>query len=308
MKKSNKLLISTILLALLVTGCVKPVQNTGTTSTPTYDNTSASVYSDGPIVYEDPATASTNNSIIYGDLPSDETVISTGTSYDPGVVVNPATTSGNGAYGNPYGSSSTTTYPDPYTSGNVGTTSSTSTSTYSGGGGIHLQVAALKDTYSAETFKSGLSLDPKYSAYVQQSGGMSKVIVTGFSSTSEAYQLRDRQFPGAFLVSGSSSSVVQPAYTPTTTSNDYTINNPYATSATTVTGSGIGVQIGAFSSQAKAQSVADNNVGQYPAIVKQGLSQGKTVYKVILTGFASQSAAKSAIASGQIPNGFVTNY
>lgn len=312
MRYSNGLIISTAALALMFSGCVKPtdqVTTTGTTTTTdgtvVYENGTGgtyqptTVYEDGtPIVYEDPATTS-------GTYTTDGTEISTG-GYS--TTTTGAYDTAGGAYGTPTTTTSTGTYTDPYAStGSSGTYTPTTVtytddtpyvggSTAAVGGGIQLQVAALKNYASAEEFKNSLSLDPKYSAYVQQ-GSMNRVIVTGFSSRSEALALRDRQFPGGFIVSGSA---------PATTSSTY--NTGYAGSVGS-TSSGVGVQVGAFSTQSAAQAAAESaSMGRYTPVVKQATVGGRTIYKAILLGFSSRSDARNAIATGQFGSAFVTTY
>jgi cell division septation protein DedD len=135
---------------------------------------------------------------------------------------------------------------------------------------------------------------------------MNKVIVKGFSTRAEAKALAARQFPGAFIVAGSSSSGGS-SYTPPPTS--YT---PQPSYTPPVGGgnsnSGIGVQIGAFSSKAKAREAAQSAAaGRYTAIVKTVNVRGKTLYKAILLGFNSRQEAKSAIASGEFGSAFVVS-
>ncbi len=229
---------------------------------------------------------------------------------------------------NTYGTA-TTNYPDPYANGNTNTntnvssapvysdpyaTTSSQSSTISNypvttpsasatGGGIHLQVAALKDYYSAQEYKNRLSLAPGQSAYIKR-GAMNKVIVKGISSVSEANRLKESRFPGAFIVQGGTSGgytpPVQPNYS--TSGGSYSVNNPYGVSSSSSTGSsGFGVQVGAFGSRGKADAVASNQSARYPAKVKK---IGR-YYKVILTGFSSRSAAKAY--AGRV-NGFVVSY
>ena len=280
MKYSNTL-VATIAVAFLATGCVKPTEPAQPQNPVVYDN-SQPTYEDGtPIVYENTTTAPSG--VIYSELPADGTVITTptgGTSTE--------------VYTNPYETGGATSYPDPYANGGATTyPAATSypapvTAAVGQGGGIHLQIAALKDYYAAEEFKNTLSLAPGQSAYVQR-GPMNKVIVTGISSMQEANQLKETRFPGAFIVQGSGGGYTPPV-TPAYDTGAYTTNDPYGTpSAAPVGNTGIGVQIGAFSTNSKAQSVADANRGQYSPIVKKigGL------YKVILTGFPNRSAAKA---------------
>ena len=353
MKYSNGLVISTIALALITTGCVKkadtapavydnpqPVYDSSqvmydtaqpTTTTTTYETAA-------PIVYEESVNPS---GVTYSEAPIDNTVVTTGTAYgevvDTGIsygqpVSSPvvAVNTGNSAYSNPYGSTSET-YSNPYGSEGVVSdypepvtnTYNTSPAPQSAGGGIHLQIAALKNYYAAEEFKNSLSLDPKYSAYIKR-GAINKVIITGIGSIAEVNRLKERRFPGSFVVSGgssysssSSSSYSSPSSSSSSSAysgGGYTDNNPYgnpssygSSSSSSSSNSGVGVQIGAFSNRAKAQSVANASAGRYKAIVSKGISQGRTIYRVVLTGFSSRAAAKRALASGQIQNGFVTS-
>lgn len=280
---------------LLLTGCVKPIQDTQTvyndTPQPTvYNGTTQQgiVYETAPpIVYE-----SAPSGTVYQDVQTDGTVIT------------------------PIGQSSggfNTTYPDPYANGgNGGTVYSdpysnqapitdypmqsypTSTPTVSNqSAGIHLQIAALKEYRAAEDYKNRLSLPGGLSAYVQRAGAMNKVIVSGIPSLAEANRLKETRFPGAFVVHGASSGgytpPVQPNYDTSSGGGIYTINNPYGSTPSSSGNSGIGVQVGAFGTYGKAQAVANSQSGQYPATVKK---IGK-YYKVILTGFSSRSAAKA---------------
>ena len=264
-----------------------------------------------------------------------QTVYSEGSTYNNGVQQGTGTiaTTTQPTYGstntydtNTYGTA-TTNYPDPYANGNANTssapvyndpyaTTSSSQSTISNypvttpsasagattGGGIHLQVAALKDYYSAQEYKNRLSLAPAQSAYIKR-GAMNKVIVTGISSVSEANRLKESRFPGAFIVQGGTSGgytpPVQPNYS--TSGGSYSVNNPYGVSSSTSGSSGFGVQVGAFGSRGKADAVASNQSAKYPAKVKK---IGR-YYKVILTGFSSRSAAKAY--AGRV-NGFVVSY
>jgi len=326
MKKSN-ILLATSTVALLATGCVKPAQDNNQAI---YGEAAQATYTEGTQqagVYQ-PASTSTiyqpsSAGVIYEEPQPDTTVITTGTAVQEtigGVTTYPSTQTT--TYPDTYGSATTTatpTYPDPYA--NVGgTTAPVYTDTYttpavtnypattssSAGqsGGIQLQIAALKDYYSAEDYKNRLTLAPGLSAYIKR-GAMNKVIVTGISSVSEANRLKESRFPGAFIVSGGTSGGYTPAVQPNY-STTYSVNNPYGTSsstyATTSGNSGIGVQIGAFGSRSKAQSVANSQSGQYPATVKK---VGR-LYKVILTGFSSRSAAKSH--AGRVGGFVVSTY
>lgn len=299
MKNFNILLASVAL--LFVTGCVKPTQEPQAI----YNDPTQPVYNDPtqPIVYEGTATTAP-----------------AGTVYEE---YNPNTTTGT-TIGQPI------TYPDPYATGNTGTTTTSypdpygsqpaisdypattypattyptatyPTTTTAQGGGIHLQVAALKDYYTAEDYKNRLSLEPGLSAYVVR-GAMNKVIVSGIPSVTEANRLKETRFPGAFIVKGGSSTgYTPPVSDPYGSTGTYTQDSPYGAPSASMGGSGIGVQIGAFGSQGKAQSVANSQSGQYPAVVKR---IGK-YWKVILTGFSSRSAAK---AYASRVGGFVVNY
>jgi len=310
----------------------------------TYEESAPIVYSDpttsdSNVIYDDTTTTTvtTNNSVGYGTSTGDNTIIATD-HYQPTVSSTTTSTStGSGAYGaygtpigggeiynsvdDPYTSTGTDSYSsnnsynstnrnsyshnDPYSSiNNYHTNNSYSTnSSYSyGGGGIELQVAAFSNYYSAQEFKNNLSLDPKYSAYIKK-GAMNKVIIKGFSSRAEAKALAARQFPGAFIVSGSSSSYSStPSYS--SSSSSYSTHSSYSSLAHTA--SGIGIQVGAFSSKSKARSVAQAKAGgKYTAIVKTATVRGRTIYKAIILGFSSRAEAKRAIASGRFGDAFV---
>ena len=282
--KYNKTFVATVAVALLATGCVKPQQQNDQV---VYDNSQPVYEEAAPIVYDSTGASSAPSGVVYSEVPADNTVITT-----PGTPV----TGTQPVYTNPYETAPATQYPDPYANGGATTSypAATPAPTYPvttsapQGGGIHLQIAALKDYYAAEEFKNSLSLEPGLSAYVQR-GPMNKVIVTGIPSVAEANRLKETRFPGAFIVQGGSMGGYTPAPTPSPyDTGAYTTNDPYGVPAATGN-SGVGVQIGAFSSRSKAQSVADSQGGQYPAVVKKvgGL------YKVILTGFSSRSAAKA---------------
>ncbi len=309
MIKYTKILFATIAIALLATGCVKPVQQIqpqAQSTQPVYTTPQQPVYEEAaPIVYEDPNAVTTSNSgVDYNQIPTDNTVITTqGTSYPPQQPVGtsyPQPTTPQPTYTNPYETGGASSYPDPYANATSqpATTNypapSASTPVRQGGGGIHLQVAAFKDYYAAEQFKSSLSLAPGQSAYIQR-GPMNKVIITGISSVAEANQLKNSRFPGAFIVQGGSMSggggyTPEPSYN--TGGGAYTVNDPYGVPSSSGGYSsvgGIGVQVGAFSSRAKAQEVADMHHGKHPAVVKK---IGR-YYKVILTGFSSRSSARA---------------
>lgn len=307
MKYTNGLAFSTIALAILTTGCVKKPetggqvvydnsQAQGVYDTSTYDTSTqtGTTYDPNTITYDN--TAITTSGAIYTGEVTDNTQITTTDAYGQPVAsvgdisYGQPVASNNGAFNDPYASSNN--FPDPYAGGYQSSNdnySSSANNNTGGSGGIHLQIAALGDFYAAEEFKNSLSLDPKYSAYVKK-GTPNKVIVTGISSVSEANRLKESRFPGAFIVSGGSS------YSSSFYGNDsgYTINNSYANSGST---NGIGVQIGAFSSHSKAQGAAESASSKYSPFVKTVNSNGKTLYKAILTGFASESAARSFIAN-----------
>jgi cell division septation protein DedD len=190
----------------------------------------------------------------------------------------------------------------------------------SSSGGIELQVAAFKDYYSAKEFKNNLSIPPKYSAYIKK-GAMNKVIIKGFSSRAEAKALASREFPGAFIVSGSSSSSSYHSYNSPSSYSSHRNNNSYHLNYTTNTSYSspsysnssytkgkIGIQVGAFSSKSKARSIAKSKAGgKYTAIVKKATVRGRTVYKAIIVGFSSRREAKRAIASGRFGDAFVVS-
>ena len=315
MKYTNTLL-STAAVALLATGCVKPTEDKNPV---VYDNSQPVYEEPTQVIYED--VGASQSGVIYTDAPVDNTVITTNGTYTQptsngtytqatnGTYTQPAAV-GTPVYTNPYETSApTTSYPDPYANGGAATSYPAqssypaTTSAPAQGGGIHLQIAALKDYYAAEQFKNTLTLAPGQSAYIQR-GAMNKVIVTGISSMQEANELKERRFPGAFIVQGSSTGGYTPPVSPAyDTGSDYTVNNSYGSSSSShaATGSGVGVQVGAFSRRSQAESAADSKGGSHPAIVKK---IGK-YYKVILTGFSSRSAARSYASK---VGGFVVNY
>ncbi len=342
MKFNNHLLMSTVALALMATGCVKKQDNV--TASGTYDTSGATTIYDttnttgtagsnyetaGTLIYD------TGSGVVDGvnssEVVPDNTVITTGSDVNYGtgeIIDNYSDSQSSGAFStnsstNGSGNSSNYSYGGysgtDYSSTISGSTSSQS-SPSSQSGGIHLQVAALKDYYAAEEFKNSLSLDSKYSVYIQR-GALNKVIISGISSVNEANMLKERRFPGAFIVRNSGASSSSSSYDSSSNydnnnndNNSYTDNNVYGSSyssstsnssSSAVSGS-VGVQIGAFSNRGKAQSVANANSGRYKAVVQRGTSRGKTVYRVILTGFSSRSDAKRALSSGRISNGFVT--
>ncbi|MCK4441574.1 MAG: SPOR domain-containing protein, partial [Sulfurovaceae bacterium] len=207
---------------------------------------------------------------------------------------------------NPYSTTSSNTHSNTH-SYHTNTNYNISNRYSSSGSGIQLQVAALSSYYAAKEFKNNLSIDPKYSAYIKK-GKMNKVIIKGFSSRAEAKALATRQFPGAFIVSGSSSSSSSYSSTPSySRSSSHSSNNSHSSSSTN-SASGIGIQVGAFSSKNKARSVAKSKAGgKYTAIVKTAKVHGRTIYKAIILGFSSRAAAKKAIASGRFGSAFVVN-
>ncbi len=320
-----------------------PSINTGGTTT--YEPAITNIETAPPLVY-DTTSGAINNATTggYSEVVPDNTVITTTSgSSNSGEIVdnyNDAYSSGafstnrrgGGGNSSTYNSSNNaySGYGETTDYSSTGTNSSYShsnaTPTASVGGGIHLQIAALKDYYAAQEFKNSLSLDPKYSAYIKR-GPINKVIISGISSVAEANRLKERRFPGAFIVRNSGGGSASPSsYSPTPTptysdssrrssssssySGGYSDNSAYggytASSSSSASSGSIGVQIGAFSSRSKAQTVANANSGHYHAIVEEGRSRGKRIYRVILTGFSSRSDAKRALASGRIPKGFVT--
>ena len=312
MKSKKGLAFSAIALAVLTTGCVKkpeggqvvydnsqqPQETQGVYDTGTYDTTTQAetTYDPNSVTYDNTAVTP-SGSIYTGEATTDNTQITTAGAYGQPVSSSgdisygqPAA-SNNGAYNDPYASENN--YPDPYAGGSSSNNSysapASSNNTGGNGGGINLQIAALADYYAAEEFKNSLSLDPKYSAYVKK-GHPNKVIITGISSTSEVNRLKESRFPGAFIVSGGSSH----SSSSYGNNSSYTTNNSYGSSS--ASSNGIGVQIGAFSSHSKAQNAAESASSKYSPFVKTVNRNGKKLYKAILTGFSSESAARSFIA------------
>ncbi len=212
-------------------------------------------------------------------------------------------------YSNPSSSSSSSSnrYSTniPYSSNNTPSYNSSSSSRTSNNSGIGLQVAALRSYASAEEFRRNLSISPKYHSYIKR-GAINKVIITGFSSRSEAKALANRQFPGAFIVSASSNSSTSSNYSSYSSSSSYTPSYSSHSSSSGNIHSGIGVQVGAFSSKARARAIAQEKAGgEYTAVIKTAKVRGRTIYKAILLGFSSRADAKRAIASGRFGNAFV---
>jgi cell division septation protein DedD len=207
----------------------------------------------------------------------------------------------------PYSTTSSTNrnryYTDvPYTPSSSSSTYSSSSS-YSGSGisGIKLQVAAFKDYAAAEEFKRNLSIPPQYTAYIQR-GPINKVIIAGIPTRAKAKELANRQFPGAFIVGGTPTSHSSSHYSSYSSHSSY---SSYNSSASNIK-SGIGVQVGAFSSKEKAKRVAQEKArGKYTAVVKTAKVRGRTIYKAILLGFKSRAEAKRAIQRGEFGDAFV---
>jgi len=281
------------------------VTTTTTSSNNIYGTSTTTIPSSGNEIYTGGSNIYTSNS---GNINN------TSSYYDN--IDDPYTNSGSSnSYGGSYSYPSHNSYSSSTSNTNrYGSYSSYSNSS-SSSGGVELQVAAFKDYYSAQEFKNNLSLPPKYTAYIKR-GAMNKVIIKGFSSRAEAKALASRQFPGAFIVSGSSSSSSYSSSTPSYSSGssssyhlNYTTNTSYSTPSTsTYTNKKIGVQVGAFSSKAKALSVAKSKAGgKYKAVVKKATVRGRTVYKAIIVGFSSRAEAKKAIASGRFGDAFVVS-
>ena len=308
-----------------------------------YDDTSSSTE---PIIYSDPTSGSSDStyssSTVTPPIGATDTITTTAsvtpTRPNPSDHYQPpqggggySASSSSGAYSDPYSSGSARDYgsgsygggysavDDPYAPSSSSShstystnipysgSSSSSTPSYSSSSsgthsGIGLQVAALRSYASAEEFRRNLSLSPKYHSYIKR-GDINKVIITGFSSRSEAKALANRQFPGAFIVSASSSSSSTPSYS--SSNSSYT---PSHSSSSNNINSGIGVQVGAFSSKSKARAIAQERAGgEYTAVVKTAKVRGRTIYKAIILGFSSRAEAKRAIASGRFGDAFVVS-
>ncbi len=306
-----------------------------------YDDTSSSTE---PIIYSDPTSGSSDS--IYsppvGGI-TDSTTITTPVTtttpnpsdhYQPpqgGGGYSTSSSSGGGTYSDPYssgggsyGGGGYSAVDDPYSSPSsssshstystnipYGSSSSSSAPSYGGSSssgthkGIGLQVAALRTYASAEEFRRNLSISSKYNSYIKR-GPINRVIITGFSSRSEAKALANRQFPGAFIVSASSSASSTPSYS--SSSNSYTPSYSSHSSSSSNIHSGIGIQVGAFSSKSKARAIAQEKAsGEYTAVIKTAKVRGRTIYKAILLGFSSRADAKRAIASGRFGDAFVVS-
>jgi len=76
--KYTNILLTTSAVAFLATGCVKPVQGNNQA---VYGTDQQSVYQEAPIVYEDPTPSTSQSGVIYNQIPEDNTVISSGSTY-----------------------------------------------------------------------------------------------------------------------------------------------------------------------------------------------------------------------------------
>jgi len=280
--------------------------------------------------YQQTQTPQSQNNSVYGnsDVYSQNTNGSYGNSNNSGNGVYGGTPSGGnnyggysgGGYSDPYSPPAnssggyTPQIDDPYSSTSSNNRYSTNTpygspspsysspsSSNSNIKGIKLQVAAFKDYAAAEEFKDNISLPPQYTAYIQR-GSINKVIVAGIPSRAKAKELANRQFPGAFIIGGT------PTYSNSSSSSSS--YQPYSSNNNSSSGlnikSGIGVQVGAFSSKEKARSVAQERAkGKYTAVVKTATVGGRTIYKAIILGFKNREEAKKAIESGEVGNGFI---
>jgi|GEM_PF-2892764 len=317
--------------------------NTIITTTDTYQTTtsqpqsSGEIYSSSGSSYPETPTGTYSSTPTYGSGSSSgggyggyQTGNSSGT-YASGGGYSSGSPSGNyrggstgsgsyGGYSDPYSSSSSSSggyipIDDPYSSSSSsrrystdtpysssGSTYSSSSSSYSGSG-IKLQVAAFKDYSAAEEFKRNLSIPPQYTAYIQR-GAINKVIISGIPTRAKAKELANRQFPGAFIIGGTPTT----SYSSSSSSSYSSHSSSYSSNGSTASNikSGIGVQVGAFSSKDKARRVAQEKArGRYTAVVKTAKVRGRTIYKAILLGFKNRAEAKMAIARGEFGDAFV---
>lgn len=205
-----------------------------------------------------------------------------------------------GAVDDPYSATPSSRYSTntPYSSSGSSSYGSGSSSS-----GVQLQVAAFKEYPAAEEFKRNLSIPPQYSSYIQR-GSVNKVIITGIPSRAKAKELANRQFPGAFIVSGS-----QPSVSSYPSSSSYSgSQSSYSGNPSANLNSGIGVQVGAFSSKEKARAMAQEKAkGKYTAVVKTATAGGRTIYKAIILGFKDRASAKRAIDAGEFGSAFVVS-
>ncbi|MCK4441758.1 MAG: hypothetical protein KAU90_07105, partial [Sulfurovaceae bacterium] len=125
--RNKKIIISTVVLTLFSTGCVKPTEEVNTDNTAQGTNVSddtvvyteepsTTTYEDSsPIIYGDPTTTTTpNNNVIYGTPTGDDGTIIATDHYQP--AVGSSTGTGSGAYGTPTdGGEIYNSVDDPYT-------------------------------------------------------------------------------------------------------------------------------------------------------------------------------------------------
>jgi chitinase len=324
---NSKIILSLSLISFLfLTGCAQRTTTPSTTGTNgVYDTSSGTVvYSDSNLygnstygdkttvitptdtytpVYVEPTTSNNSNRpySTYGTTSSGSTNSTYGSST--------TSTYGTGAYSYPSGT--TYTYPSttststsstttrPYTPATTTTTSSSSSNATMANNckGIHLQVASLASSSLAENYRKSLSLSGSQKSYVKSVDGKNKVIICGISSINEANTLKSTKFPGSFVVSGSATS----SSSATTPSSSSTTSTSSSSSK-----SGVGIQIGAFSSKVAASNAIASYNGKYTSEIKEVKSNGKTLYKAILKGFKNEAEAKSAISSGKV-TGFIVN-
>jgi len=280
MKYNTGIVLSTVV-ALLLTGCVKPTgeANTTGTDTKTFDDTATSgTYTDTqsdasytPTYANDVINATTSDTV-YGTSEIDNTVIATDNTYG-------ATST----YDNTQAYGTTTTTPSYDTSSTYGTAPSydntvTTAPSYGTAGGAYGNPNA-SGGYNTSNDVYGTSTSSSSGGYNNTSNN---VYGTSTSSSSGGYNNTYSSTPA------------------TTNTGTYTTNNSYGSSSSSG-GGGIHLQVAALKDYYSALEYK-NNLSldpKYSAYVKKGSTN-----KVIVTGLESRSAAK-ALAARQFPGAFI---
>lgn len=268
MKYNTGIVLSTVV-ALLLTGCVKPTGEANTTGTDTksFDDTATSgTYTD---TQSDASYTPTyandviNNATTYGTSEIDNTVIATDNTYGA-----------TNTYDNTQTFDNTTTY---------GTTTPTPTPT---------PTYDTSSTYgTAPSYDNTVTTAPSYGTAGGAYGNPNAS--GGYNTSNDVYGTSTSSSSGGYNNTYSST----PA---TTNTGTYTTNNSYGSSSSSG-GGGIHLQVAALKDYYSALEYK-NNLSldpKYSAYVKKGSTN-----KVIVTGLESRSAAK-ALAARQFPGAFI---
>ena len=304
MKYNTGIVLSTVV-ALLLTGCVKPTGEANTTGTDTksFDDTATSgTYTD---TQSDASYTPTyandviNNATTYGTSEIDNTVIATDNTYG-------ATST----YDNTQAYGTTTTTPSYDTSSTYGTAPSydntvTTAPSYGTAGGAY----GNPNTPSYGT-AGGAYGNPNTSSYGTGGGAYSNTNTPSYGTgggaygnpnASGGYNTSNDVYAAASTSSSSGGYNNTYSSTPATTNTGtYTTNNSYESSSSSG-GGGIHLQVAALKDYYSALEYK-NNLSldpKYSAYVKKGSTN-----KVIVTGLESRSAAK-ALAARQFPGAFI---